>query len=519
MATFKIGDRVKVKMGVLANKTGTVRYILPNCHTEGILVEFDDIIIGGHNGRPQIFVYYDDFPTNLKDGHCYYMYKNSLEKIREKRRIIKMELKEGKYICEGCGKEFDEWDIKSFRMDGEDHILCDDCFYENYSVCKICGEIMEIGDEEYVTYDGDAYCSRDCAMEDLRICYDCGCYIEDSSDEYSIASRYGNGHEVICGDCRDDHWRYCDDCDDLFYDDDLNHHEYGDCYYCDNCYDYHNRGDYDGINDYHDGPMLVYYDKDGTMEDQTGTDFKGYGFELEVDCGGHDHDNAKKVCDMLDEEVYCCSDGSIDDGFEIISHPHTREALEKMPMDDVLEWLRKQGYKSHDAKTCGLHIHASKLLFGEEEKDRIRNIAKIVMFYEIFWDDILKVSRRTEEQVNRWAKKYGRGKKDTYDMVDTAIKGGYYGGGRYFAVNLCNKHTVEFRLMRGTLKSETFWATLDFIMTTVENAKWIPLAQINKAELWLRHMKQETLDYIRSRGAFASVVGQNNTVEENNEEE
>ena len=35
--------------------------------------------------------------------------------------------------------------------------------------------------------------------------------------------------------------------------------------------------------------------------------------------------------------------------------------------------------------------------------------------------------------------------------------------GRYSAVNLCNRNTIEFRLFRGTLKLNTFIATLQIV--------------------------------------------------------
>lgn len=480
---------------------------------ENILVEFDNYI-NGHDGGPG--------GPKGKYGHCWWVLPGSLELIEEKTKgEIKMGESKEKYICDKCGKEFDfncgDYDGQVFEYNGEWHHLCDDCFEEDFAYCKNCNDIIARDDAHFIDEDdGDVYCCESCTEEDYYRCYDCGNWIQRGSEEYyHIASRYGNGNEVICEDCRQNYWGCCEDCGDYFRDEDLNYHEYDDRYYCDQCYDEHGRGDYNGICEYHSGPELEYY-REPHKKSYNFKDFKGYGFELEVDRGGYDHDNAKIVNEMLDCEAYCAGDGSLDDGFEIISHPHTREAMEAMPMNDVLAWLIRNGYKSHDAGTCGLHVHASKLLFGDEEKDRINNIAKIVMFYEIFWDDVLKVSRRSQSQVDDWANRYNRGKKELYEMTDTAVKTGSTRG-RYFAVNLCNKHTIEFRLMRGTLKKETFWATLDFIMTTVENASKIPFAQINRPELWLKGMKQTTLDYIRSRGAFTSVVGLNN-IETNSEE-
>ena len=47
------------------------------------------------------------------------------------------------------------------------------------------------------------------------------------------------------------------------------------------------------------------------------------------------------------------------------------------------------------------------------------------------------------------------------DILDFAKKG--YHGGRYTCVNLQNPDTVEFRMFRGTLKTNTILATLELI--------------------------------------------------------
>ena len=463
MATFRVGDRVRTKIHVGNNTfVNTVGFegtiIIANHEARMICVEFDNFI-SGHDGHS-----YDGIGG--RDGHCWYVAIGDLEKIKKEKKQVELDFEEGKtYICDCCGKEIEGLDGHIFTDNNGDTVtVCQDCFSENYARCRTCGDIVAIEDADYIDDDGDVYCCEDCTDGYFVRCYDCG-ELTRKTEAYSIASRYGNGNEYICEVCRENSWSYCDGCDELFRWGDLSDG------YCDNCYDENEYNDgYDGICDYHSGPSFRYYNKPHEYN-SNGAGFKGYGFELEVDCGGSYNDKARTVVEMLNQEAYCAHDGSIDDGFEIISHPHTREAIEAMPMDDVLSWLVRNGYRSHNAGTCGLHLHASKLLFGDDEKERIKNIAKIVMFYEIFWDDILKISRRKPGQVDRWARKYGRGKKDTFDMVDKVIKGQRYSDGRYFAVNLSNKHTVEFRLMRGTLKKETFWATLDFLMTTVENTK------------------------------------------------
>lgn len=79
---------------------------------------------------------------------------------------------------------------------------------------------------------------------------------------------------------------------------------------------------------------------------------------------------------------------------------------------------------------------------------------------EKFWDELLLFSRRTQRQMNRWAARYGY-KDVPKEILDHVKKGDHQG--RYTAVNLTNEETIEFRMFRGTLKLNTFIATLQFV--------------------------------------------------------
>ena len=118
------------------------------------------------------------------------------------------------------------------------------------------------------------------------------------------------------------------------------------------------------------------------------------------------------------------------------------------------------GYTSHQAGTCGLHIHVSRLAFGEDVEQQDACIARVLYFFEKHWEELLKFSRRTPRQLERWAARYGL-KDHPMDILDHAKKG--YGGGRYSCVNLQNTDTIEFRIFRGTLKYNTLIATLQLV--------------------------------------------------------
>ena len=118
------------------------------------------------------------------------------------------------------------------------------------------------------------------------------------------------------------------------------------------------------------------------------------------------------------------------------------------------------GYLSHQSGTCGLHIHVSREAFGDTYAHQEAAIARVLYFFEKHWEELLKFSRRTERQLERWAARYGY-KENPTDILEHAKKG--YGSGRYTCVNLCNTDTIEFRIFRGTLKFNTIIATLQLV--------------------------------------------------------
>ena len=123
-------------------------------------------------------------------------------------------------------------------------------------------------------------------------------------------------------------------------------------------------------------------------------------------------------------------------------------------------------------------------------------------FFEKFWDKILRFSRRTETQADRWASRYGC----SMDNPKESLKGAKTSGlGRYTAVNLTNTFTVELRIFRGTLRYKTFMATLQFVGLLCEMAinladeefqtmTWKEFAKTVSAD------KAELKEYLKIRG-------------------
>lgn len=186
--------------------------------------------------------------------------------------------------------------------------------------------------------------------------------------------------------------------------------------------------------------------------------------ELEIDEAGEDSDNARRLLAIANQgqpRLYCKHDGSLDDGFELVTHPMSLSYHRtEMPWEALLREAVRMGYLSHQSGTCGLHIHVSREAFGDTYAHQEAAIARVLYFFEKHWEELLKFSRRTQRQLDRWAA----------PVRLPGLPPGHPGpgpspahAGRYTCVNLQNTATVEFRIFRGTLKRNTLLASLELV--------------------------------------------------------
>ena len=329
---------------------------------------------------------------------------------------------------------------------------------ETFTCCH-CGQEHPL--ENRVMVGDDTLCER-CANEETVICSRCGerVYRDDNA---------GDENTLLCQPCYDRHYTSCERCgriihvDDAYYEDD--DEDYPLCY---DCHTHAHRNKM--IEDYYYKPEPLF----------RGEGPRYFGVELEIDGAGEDDTSAGQIMGIANgnglENLYCKHDGSLDDGFEMVTHPMTLEYhMKEMPWKQILQEAIRLGYTSHQATTCGLHVHVNRDAFGDTEEDQDAVIARILFFFESFWTELLKFSRRTPRQLERWAARYGY-KDQPKELLDHAKKG--YHGGRYTSVNLTNADTIEFRIFRGTLKYNTLIATLQLLDRICDVALYLTDDQI-----------------------------------------
>lgn len=431
--------------------------------------------------------------------------------------------------CEKCGREFCDEEV--FFIDGE--WLCAECAEEaGYARCQDCGEWFK-ADCGY-EYEGEPLCP-DCYDEGYMTCEDCGEVIR-SDDAVSIYNHRGDWETAVCEDCADRHYYECMDCGRYFSSDDGTIDGNGD-FLCTRCYEYNGwytcydcdcftqdaeEGD-DGeyycpncINDHVSG-FTTHIDDPGSYDN--GEAVHGYlfkpravicsrtndpdanwtaGCELEVD--NRDRSlyervtpTAQAIKDMTDR-VYMKHDGSLSCGFEIVSHPGTlAHHMYEMPWKGICAKALKAGFRSHDAGSCGLHIHVGRAGLGSTEEERNRTIRKTVVLINRYWDEVSRFTRRAEDQLNGWAaRNYVEGYRLDREINDwwaeQRIPICNSHDDRYVAINCENEATIEFRIFRGTLKRDTIiasiqlcWNITHYAMThswdEIQHGSWLDMAQ------------------------------------------
>jgi hypothetical protein len=317
--------------------------------------------------------------------------------------------------------------------------------------CNMCHEsFVAVRRSDTQFYNGRKICS-DCAIvcseaDDVHSCDNCEYYFDETFysewRQRDLCQECYN-EEVECNECG--HWTHENSMDD---------HE---------CY-----RDNSGIYDYSYKPRPTFY----------GQDDYHFGIELEVEnrdgwgCGA----GAEIVYDTLGERVYCKHDGSLDDGFEIVSHPHSIAEIQNLNWN-FLRTLRNRGFRSWDTNTCGLHVHVSRTAFRNNGK---RDEAHELRFQKLIYDNSAQVCA-IAGRTSSYARFMDKG-----NLVPKVKYG--QSADRYEAINIQNDHTLEIRVFKGSLKKERILSAVEFIHSAIEYTRNMKINPRDKQFSWIRFM-------------------------------
>jgi hypothetical protein len=351
-----------------------------------------------------------------------------------------------KLKCCNCRQEIEDGDERT--CDGK--IYCESCFSDLFGMCEYCEEYFPIDDlregetRRHARHTG-MFCER-CWNNHFTDCADCGetVYVNDSctNDE----------GRTICQDCSENYF-YCESCGRT-----LSNDNYGGDERCEDCYR-EQEEENTNIHDYSYKPKPIFY---GRLKDDDSFPF--FGFELEIE-------GSKETADLISQDwLYCKHDGSLETGFEIVSHPLSFQWIKtnEDKLRGLLSKMRNAGMKSYNTTTCGIHWHVSKNQFSSLD------IFKMLSFFYQNQKFILKISQRKIGALRQWA-----GFDSSLHVCVCKAKE-KNNPRRYEAINLQNEHTIEFRIFRGTLHGDSFMKNIEFIHALCEFVKTAGLKDLTR---------------------------------------
>jgi hypothetical protein len=267
----------------------------------------------------------------------------------------------------------------------------------------------------------------------------------------------------ICRSCVDNNFRYVDRYDRYVHHDDVRAARNADglqtlIHYNDENFQYNEDHDFWAHVDYVPPPPPVigrYHESKAyhriIVDEWSKLRHRWFGVELEVEIKDHQIDKQEKARQLNDlinggergKRVFFEADGSLTNGFEIISQPMSLPAHH-----DLWQWLRDRDavkyLLSHNTRTCGLHVHVNKDGLSQIQ------IAKVVTFIN---------DPRNEQMVRAIARRYAEG---YCKIKEKELSTAHASSDRYEAVNVSGRNTIEFRIFKGSLKYESVVAAIEF---------------------------------------------------------
>ena len=247
-----------------------------------------------------------------------------------------------------------------------------------------------------------------------------------------------------------------------------------------------------------------------------------FGVELEVEPrndGGNVRMDRYDLSDAIDSvpggRTYCKSDGSLESGVEIVSHPGTlAHHMYVMHWRQICRTCEKAGFRSHDARNCGLHVHVGRKQLGNTDDERDEVVRKVQTLFSLYSAELTRFSRRTLRRLNEWApiRTYS-GISRSMDPVELQHWADRnletYSddhNDRYTAVNVTNGATVEIRIFRGTLKRDTLIAAIQLVSNIFEYAMthtWADVLASTWADVAAYKPYKEITAYMEARGLLS----------------
>ena len=371
--------------------------------------------------------------------------------------------------CIACDTTLNSDDDGTTTSNGDP--VCESCMI----VCIRCESVITV-DDDYNDVEGELWCWR-CTRDNATWC--------DVCDNYFTGYSYSadDSSDCMCERCFENNTSYCEECDN---------------YYVNGCgYNHEGEDDSRTIHDYSYRPDPIFHSSE---EEQTRLYF---GIEIETEVRGGDYSDRRVAADyaqQLEHEglAYLKSDGSLECGFEIVTHPmsHSYFMNDASVLWNTIGTLKdKYSMMAWGTKTCGLHIHISRNGFsgGSHQHRFLQLVYNNKDFYEVLagrssshwakFDDIFDPETGTKSFKNKFNR---------------------HGSDRYSAVNTNNRNTLEMRIFRGSLNTRFIKSCIDLAHASVEFTRVMSVLEVREHKLDCINLIQ----YIRERAELYPSLNQ-----------
>lgn len=247
-------------------------------------------------------------------------------------------------------------------------------------------------------------------------------------------------------------------------------------------------GDSEGISDYSYKPDPIFH----------GTEGPHFGIELEIGTEGSD---ANAIYDWARANdcrdlFYCKEDGSVETGFEIVSHPMSVSFFDSIDWDSFMSMLADEygEYWGKDENSeHGLHVHVSRTAFKKQS-----DLARLAYMITRHQYTVEEIARRSgshwarfaqypvsqllpfkqvirAKTLNIWDDECGRyweferpaQSRDPRRQTQSLMRDEHRLP-RHSAINFLPRDTIEFRVFRSTRRAEDLRMTFHFVAAISE---------------------------------------------------
>lgn len=224
-------------------------------------------------------------------------------------------------------------------------------------------------------------------------------------------------------------------------------------YLCKKCGSYHYIGE--------DCPDIWRYDMKPILK-FIGEGTRHYGIELEIsNRESLESDKRKKayaaeVIEIFGHNFYIKHDGSVSNGFEVVSHPMTRKKIFDYFTEEKFKKLKDLGFRKHSS--CGLHMHITRTSIDRKA------LLRIFKFIRAHSSKIFSITKRGSSAISNYCTPI-----NDINLIEEYTKKNNYvhNTEKYTAVRLTNS-TVEFRFMNGEIEYKRFRASVEFMFAILD---------------------------------------------------